>query len=84
MASLQAKNQTSIKQVSICLLLHHSQRTIENPKFKSTFCSIFEAMLVKNGMVQSKLGAYSSVIQTAFTRNSKICSEVTQVIPVLN
>jgi hypothetical protein len=84
MASLQAKNQTSIKQVSICLLLHHSQKPIENPKFKSTFCSIFEVMLVKNGMVQSKLGPHSSEIQTTFTRNSKICSEVTQVIPVFN
>jgi len=74
MASLQAKNQTSIKQVSICLLLHHSQRYIENPKFKSTFRSIFEVMLVKNGMVQSKLGPHGSEIRTAFTRNSKISS----------
>jgi hypothetical protein len=49
MASLQAKKQTSIKKVSICLLLHHSQRPIENPKFKSIFHSIFEVMRVKKG-----------------------------------
>jgi hypothetical protein len=61
MASLQAKNQTSIKQVSIFLLLHHSQ-TYKKPKFKSTFCSIFEVMLVKNGMVQSELGPQGSEI----------------------
>jgi hypothetical protein len=84
MASLQAKNQTSINQVSICLLLHHSQRPTEKLKFKSTFHPIFEVMLVKNGMVQSELSPHGSEIQTTFTRNSKIYSEVTQVIPVLN
>jgi hypothetical protein len=41
-------------------------------------------MLVKNGMVQLKLGPHGSEILTAFTRKSKIYSEVTQVIPVLN